>query len=126
VRIIETRRIEDCFDGSTVQDCLLDGPMTDEAVRRLGALGHLQYFTQFPRPLFVVNDPLRLKVKGLIGNTSLRCVVYTRDVPEAIRRLSACLAPDHPSPTKEDPHATESAGPRRTKTQGVTYGTDAR
>ena len=44
--------------------------MTDEP--RSGALGRwatCRYFDAFPRPLFVVNDPQRLKVKGLVGNT---------------------------------------------------------
>jgi hypothetical protein len=105
VTIVQARRIEDCFEGSQIQEVAFDGPITDRDVRRLGQLGRLQYFTQFPRALFVVHDPQRFTLKGLVGNTTLRCVMYTNDVSGTVSRLAACLAPDAPSPEKEEIHA---------------------
>ena len=52
MKIVACRKVDDCFDGSAVFDYEVSEPWTAENVRCLASLGELEYFRDFPRPLF--------------------------------------------------------------------------
>jgi len=92
MKIIDSKRIEDCFDGSRVMRYFFDAPWTHEAILRLASLGKLDYFDDFPRPLFRVTTPDGGEIKGVEGESDCQ-VVYPVANREGIQaRIEAHLA----------------------------------
>lgn len=79
MQVIEKRKVEDCLDGSQVQDLHLDAPITSPLIRSLGQLGKLAYFESFSRPFFTVNTD-DFKLKGVEGNCHCRLIFFGGDV----------------------------------------------
>ncbi|MBN1942469.1 MAG: hypothetical protein JW849_04155 [Phycisphaerae bacterium] len=68
-------KVEDCFDGSTVYEYILDGPWTRESIARLDALGTLEYFPEFSKPFFRLVGSLGYQVKGIEGENHCRVIL---------------------------------------------------
>lgn len=70
--ILERKHVEDCLDGSVIQEILLSKEISAEFIQALGKEGQLQYFPHFARPFFKLRIDGKLNLKGIEGNTSLR------------------------------------------------------
>ncbi|MFH2035120.1 MAG: hypothetical protein ABIJ45_01855, partial [Candidatus Zixiibacteriota bacterium] len=55
----------DCFDGDFMKDVYFDSNITKEFIYKLGLLGNLQYYSDFPRPFFRIDFPDGTIVKGI-------------------------------------------------------------
>jgi hypothetical protein len=89
MRIIDRKRIEDCFDGSRVMRYFFDEAWARDEILRLASLGELEYFEDFPRPLFRVSTPGGAEIKGVEGEADCQ-VVYPKAGREQIQaRLEA-------------------------------------
>ncbi len=75
MNIVACRKIEDCLDGSAVFEYEVSEPWTADNVRRLAVLGDLDYFADFPRPLFRLRTREGLFVNGLAGATICRVIL---------------------------------------------------
>ena len=73
--IVESKHIEDCFDGSYVYELSYSEPITKAFIMRLGSGSKVQYFPEFPRPFFRIQDD-RFWAKGIEGNTTLRIIAF--------------------------------------------------
>jgi len=67
MRLLETTRLEDCFDGGFVLRYRTDQPWTPDAIRSLAQLGELDYFLDFPRPYYRVRGRGGFQIRGLEG-----------------------------------------------------------
>jgi len=85
MRIVETRKVEDCFDGSAVYAYRFDTPWTEREIRALGALGKLEFFPDFPRPLFRLLGEGGWQMKGVLGEDVCKAI-YPRAGRESIRQ----------------------------------------
>lgn len=89
-RIASLRDLESCLDRTEAVEVSLDGPVTEALVRRLGQVGALQYFPQFPRPYFRVDHATDWVVQGIVGAAKLRIQLFGERRAEALERLR-CL-----------------------------------
>ena len=82
MKVVARHKVEDCFDGSSVFTYEMDAEWTAESVRCLAALGDLEYFADFPRPLFRLRTRDGLFVTGVAGATTCRVILprTNRDV----------------------------------------------
>lgn len=87
MRIASVEKIEDCFDGSSVYGYAFDAPWDRAAIQRLGELGELDYFPEFPRPFFRLRGPNGLQVKGVEGETTCRAILPRKGKEEAKERF---------------------------------------
>jgi hypothetical protein len=72
----ESRKVEDCFDGSRVYEYRLAQSTIDEAfIKSLAVLGQLEYFPRFPRPFFRVRSQNGLQLKGVQGEQTFRVIL---------------------------------------------------
>lgn len=85
MKIISRRKVEDCFDGSSVFSYEVSEPWTAENVRCLAPLGELEYFADFPRPLFRLRTRAGLFVSGVAGAVTCR-VILPRTNRAAVRQ----------------------------------------
>lgn len=67
MRIVAIRKVEDCFDGSTIYAYGFECPWTREDILQLNGLGQLDFFEDFPRPFFRVLVEGGCQVKGVEG-----------------------------------------------------------
>ncbi len=74
MRIVQVKKVEDCFDGSSVYRYWFDTPWTRDAIMGLKALGDLEYFADFPRPFFRVCGHRGLHVKGVEGEDNCQAI----------------------------------------------------
>jgi hypothetical protein len=81
MRIVNARKIEDCFDGSRVYGYAFDEPWTAEAIALLRRLGPVDYYPDFPRPFFRLRTPGGAQVKGVQGDCECRAI-YAKDERE--------------------------------------------
>lgn len=65
MRLVDIRKEEDCFDGSRMFELVFDRPLPEEAIRSLGVLGILEYFSDFPRPFYRLTAGDRYLIKGV-------------------------------------------------------------
>ena len=74
MRILKIKKVEDCFDGSSVFNYWFDLPWRPEAIMKLKTLGEVEYFPHFPRPFFRLLNDNGLQVKGVEGENSCRAI----------------------------------------------------
>ena len=91
MRIVDVKRVEDCFDGSRVMRYFFDTPWTAAVIRRLAALGDLEYCDDFPRPLFRVTLPDGAEIKGVEGESDCQVVYPQRDREQIQARIESCF-----------------------------------
>ena len=75
MRLIESRFLEDCFDGTIMREVTLDEDISEPFVLYLGDFGELQYFPQFPRPFFIMEEPGKYILKGSTGKPTARIIL---------------------------------------------------
>ncbi len=68
------KKVEDCFDGSTVYSYEFDSIWTSRQIQKLGFIGKLDYYKDFPRPFFRIKTPGGMQIKGVEGENS--CTVF--------------------------------------------------
>lgn len=76
-------KVEDCFDGSAVYEYVFYETWDEAAAKALNRFGTLEYFADFPRPLFRVTGRGGLFIKGVTGNRQCR-VVFPRNNRDAL------------------------------------------
>lgn len=74
MRILRVERVEDCFDRSLSATLVADGPWTRDAILRVGSLGRLDYFEDFPRPFYRVRAAAGWQLKGVEGECTCQLV----------------------------------------------------
>lgn len=102
--IIQRQKVEDCFDGSGVWEYRFETAWTRADIDLLGPLGRLEYFGDFPRPLFRVHGPAGLQIKGVEGENSCR-VVFPRTNRDALRESFESVFSIDPSVPTPQPSA---------------------
>ena len=86
MRLLESTRLEDCFDGSAVFRYRTAQPWTAEAIRSLAQLGELDYFRDFPRPYYRVRSSSGLLIRGLEGECFCT-VIFPRTNREQLHQM---------------------------------------
>lgn len=84
MKITHCAKVEDCFDGSAIYQYRFDTGWTRSMIHLLEALGRLEYFGDFPRPLFRVTTRAGLMLKGVEGDPACRAI-FPRDGRDAIK-----------------------------------------
>ena len=84
MQILEGRKVEDCFDGSSVYRYRFDEGWTSSTIQMLAPLGRLDYYPDFPRPLFRLVTPEGIQIKGVEGDPACR-VIYPRQLGDALK-----------------------------------------
>lgn len=84
MKIMEIKKIEDCFDGSSVYGYTFDEEWSREKIFRLGSLGMVEYFADFPRPFFRIRGENGLQIKGVDGETNCR-IIFPQKRKEEIK-----------------------------------------
>jgi hypothetical protein len=85
------KQVEDCFDGSFIKEFILSEPSDEDFMRKLSRGCALDYYPDFPRPFFRIENRGVWVIKGVEGSESLR-VLFSRnasnkDVRELVRLL---------------------------------------
>ena len=91
MKITAVTNVEDCFDGTSVCEVEFDLPVTREFITRLGGLGEIEYFPDFPRPFYRLEVKSSFSLRGVERATSARMIVVG-DKDLAISRLSSFLS----------------------------------
>lgn len=89
-RIANLRDLASCLDRSEAVEVVLEEPVTEALLQRLGQVGALQYFPHFPRPYFRVDHPTDWLVQGIVGTPKLRIQVFGDRRAQALEGLR-CL-----------------------------------
>lgn len=74
--IVDIKHVEDCLDGSTVKEVMLQQAINQQLVQHLGQFGQLAYYPHFAKPFFKLTCPEQLLLKGVEGNFTLRVRIY--------------------------------------------------
>lgn len=75
MEVVETKHVEDCFDGSFVYEVSFSAPITESFIDCIACGSELQYFPDFPRPFFRITDE-NFSIKGIEGNQTVRVIAY--------------------------------------------------
>jgi hypothetical protein len=76
--VSKVKQVEDCFDGSFIKEFILSEPASEDFMRKLARGCMLDYYPDFPRPLFRIENRGLWVIKGVGGSESLR-VMFSRD-----------------------------------------------
>lgn len=85
MKILQVKKLEDCFDGSTIYEYKFDSCWTYENIKQLSKLGELNYYKDFPRPFFRLNGEQGMQIKGVEGESSFT-VFFPKDRKEEMQR----------------------------------------
>jgi hypothetical protein len=72
MKILSVKHLEDCFDGSFINEVLFDDKIDEHFILRMGILGQLKYYKDFPLPFFKINISSKFEIKGVEGKQSIR------------------------------------------------------
>ncbi len=86
MKIVQMKKLEDCFDGSTIYEYQFDGLWTYERIRQLADLGELNYYKDFPKPFFKLNGHRGMQIKGVEGESSFT-VFFPKSGKEEMQRV---------------------------------------
>jgi len=89
--VSKVKQVEDCFDGSFIKEFILSEPSSEDFMRKLSKGCMLDYYPDFPRPFFRIENRGIWVIKGVEGSGSLR-VMFSRnasnkDVRELVRLI---------------------------------------
>ncbi len=77
MKLIEARKIEDCFDGGSRYEFRFNNEIAEAFMRRLVGAGRLDFFPEFPKPFFKIFRSDGSQVKGILGSMDIE-VYFTR------------------------------------------------
>lgn len=69
MKLIEIRKIEDCFDGGSRFEYRFEGEIAETFMNYLAAGDRLDFFPDFPKPFFKIFKENGLQIKGIIGGS---------------------------------------------------------
>jgi hypothetical protein len=75
MELLDTKKVEDCFDGSVIFEYYWSEKIGEEFMKKLGTTGRLYYYPEFHRPFFKIITFDGLQIKGIIGDPSFQ-VIY--------------------------------------------------
>lgn len=85
MRIVAIKKVEDCFDGSTIYAYTFSHAWSRESILALDQLGQLDFYPDFPRPFFRVRVNGGCQAKGVEAEQTC-VVIYPETDKEAIKR----------------------------------------
>jgi len=77
VIIVKCNKVENCFEGDFIINCIFDTAWTKGSIYALKALGQLRYYDSFPKPMFQLISGNGIIVKGVQGLGECK-VIYNR------------------------------------------------
>ena len=94
MKIIKITVLEDCFDGSYIRDISLDSEITKEFIDYLSQNKNmsLEYYADFARPFFRIENKGVFRIKGVQGNDNFRLVLYKSTVDEIVKYIREIIA----------------------------------
>ncbi len=78
MKLIDVKKIEDCFDGGSRLEYRFEGEIVKEFMMRLAAGSRLDFFPEFPKPFFKIFREDGLQIKGILGLSDIE-VYFPRD-----------------------------------------------
>ncbi len=78
MEIDHIQHIEDCFDGSFIKEFVLRVPSDREFIYKLSHNCSLDYYPEFPRPFFRIENRGHWMIKGVEGANTFR-VIFSRN-----------------------------------------------
>jgi len=72
MNILESKKVEDCFDGSSILEYKIHKTISKDFIEILGSLGKLEYYDEFPIPYFKVKIDNGSEIRGLLGEDTFR------------------------------------------------------
>jgi hypothetical protein len=71
MKLVEGRKIEDCFDEGLKFGYRLDGGIVETLMRELAADARLDFHPDFPRPFFKIFRKDGLQITGILGGCDI-------------------------------------------------------
>lgn len=81
------KKLEDCIDGSMIYDIVLRHPIDLPFISFLQTRAQLDYYPDFPRPLFRGEISGLSQITGCLGADSFRAVLYRNDPERNLSQL---------------------------------------
>ncbi len=75
MKIIDTKKVEGCLEGTNVRDIKFDRPIDKSFIERLGAFGKLIYADKIDKPFFKLIVRGKYTLKGTQGKTTIRAIL---------------------------------------------------
>lgn len=75
MKILKTKKIDGCLEGSNVRDILFDDIITTEFAGHLGGLGKFILKEEMDKPFFRIIVRGRYTLKGSVGNKTARVIL---------------------------------------------------
>lgn len=71
MKLLEIKKMEDCFDGSLVYCYEFSKVVTELLMRAMVNNGKLDYFPEFAKPFFKIFTSEGLQIKGILGENNI-------------------------------------------------------
>jgi hypothetical protein len=75
LRIVDSKLIENCFEGTDIKEILLDKEISKEFIFYLKGDSFMQYFPMFSKPFFKIDVSGKYIIKGIVGFKTLRIIL---------------------------------------------------
>ena len=91
MKIIGEKILEQCLDGTSVYEFLLEAPVSRDLIFFLKQFGEIEYYSTFARPFFRMVHPLKFTLKGVEGMNAVQ-LVTSQDPDASVNNLRSILA----------------------------------
>ncbi len=92
MKIVGVKKINGWFNGHTVYRYAFDQPWTRDEIMGLCPLGDVDYFADYPRPLFLLFGAGGMQVKGIEGQDTCLAIFPNRGLMKQVfeQRFESC------------------------------------
>ncbi len=74
MKLIDIKKLEDCFDGSVIFKYSFDNAIDETMMKKLAGKEKLHYYPEFLRPFFKIITFDGVQLKGIIGDYDFEAV----------------------------------------------------
>jgi hypothetical protein len=86
MQIVDIRTTKDCFDKSSIKIVTMDKSITRNSLKVFQEFGDLHIY-EFMNPLFVVKNPDRWEIKGLLNDKKFKVTLFKDEWSEILMKF---------------------------------------
>lgn len=91
MKLINIKKLEDCFDGSIIFKYSFADAIDETMMKKLAEKGKLQYYPEFLRPFFKIITLDGVQLKGIIGDQDFEAIFPFTNKQEKKENFDALL-----------------------------------
>jgi hypothetical protein len=72
MKLIDSKKLEDCFDGTTLFEYSFDEKIKESLIKKMGDMGRFFYYPDFLKPFYKIITSDDIQIKGIVEEKTMQ------------------------------------------------------